>query len=285
MILALDLGGTSIKYGLVDKDGSISEQSSIVSNNNDYSVYINDLLNLVNKHKERIEGVAISSPGGILDDGTCVGLTGIPCIFEKNFRKEIEDQTGLKTTVANDASCTVLSELFDTPNMKNVIAVVLGTGIGGGSYINGELVTGFGGVTAEFGVNYQMKEDGSLERIALSTVQLSEKYNSKYNENITTKEIFERYLQGEENAKIEIKEFFRRIATLVLNIESSFHPEKIVFAGGITNEGSFMSELEEAYQYLQQWVEWDLGVEHKLSRFKSEANLPGAAAYWYKLNS
>lgn len=279
MILTIDIGGTSIKYGLVDSQGKITNQDKITTNNEDYSIFIKDILKVVDKFPDVI-GISISAPGGVLENGKTTGLTAVPCILNQNIKKDIEKVTNKSVSIANDANCSVMSELFDDPEIKNAVGIVLGSGIGGGMFLNGKLYTGHEGIGSEFGVNYQMKEDGTLERIAISTVDMVNEHNEKYHQNVDAKQIFNDFKEGDRDSIETVENFFKRLAVLVLNIESSVHPQKIIFAGGITEEDSFLVLFEEQYEKVQEWVEWDLRVEHKVSRFKGLANLPGAAAFW-----
>lgn len=281
MILAFDLGGTSIKYGLVDKNGTVFNENSIICDKNDYKKYINKIIELCKKHDD-IKGIAISAPGGILEDGTTVGLTAIPCIENQNIKRDIFNATNKITSIANDANCTIMSELFDDKNMKNGVSIVIGSGIGGGIFVNGELILGKEGISSEFGVCYQ-GIDNKMERMAFSTVQMENLFKNKTNQDISFEKIFEKFKKKEEIATNIVNDFFRRIAILVYNIESIIHPEKIVFAGGITNNSEFLKTFEKFYNDLQPYCEWNLRVEHKVSKFKSLANLPGAAAYWLKI--
>ncbi len=283
MILAIDLGGSSIKYGIVDSKGNITNEGSRVSNNNDYDEYIRDILEIANDNLD-VYGIALSVPGGVLNDGTTIGLTSIPCIENQNLKKDIEQAVNKIVSIANDASCTIMSELFDDPEMKNGVGVVIGSGVGGGIFMNGNLINGKDGVTAEFGVQYNLKSNGAIERLTLSTVHMVEKHNEKYGKNINARQIFNNYKQGEKHSTDTINDFFKRLAVLCLNIESSIHPDKIVFAGGITQEEQFFELFKKSYNELKKWVEWDLEVEHKVSRFKHLANLPGAAACWINEN-
>lgn len=282
MILALDLGGTSIKYGIVDREGRVTNESSIKSNKDDYSEYLGSIVELCKEFGD-VDGIAISAPGGVLPDGKTVGLTAIPCIEFQNMKVDLESATGKVISIANDASCTIMSELFETPDLINGVGIVVGSGIGGGIMVNGELVVGKDGIAGEFGVSYERTPEG-MKRIALSTVQMEEAFNIKHGTNINAKQIFNNFKQGDYKAIEAVNDFFKGLAIITYNVEGIIHPEVIVFAGGITEDPDFLELLEKAYDDLRPYCGWDLEVKHKVSKFKSFANLPGAAAYWIKQN-
>jgi glucokinase len=161
LYIGIDIGGTKIAAGLVDDTGKIINQkkSSTPARSSQREIVrllgqlIEKILNESRVRQEELAGIGIGVPG-IVDTETGkivitvnVGLSGA------NLSREIEKKFKVRTVTGNDVNLGLLGEqwLGAARNIKNVIGIFPGTGVGGGIISHGRLVTGEHGAAAEFG--------------------------------------------------------------------------------------------------------------------------------------
>ena len=161
--LAIDIGGTAVKLGIVDEEGRVlsrTEQSVCFDN------YETPILTTVLSAAEQflkeqavgpqgLAGIGVSATGQIDSrKGTVAGTCGsLPNYIGSPIKAELEAKFGLPTTVANDANCMTLGEVWvgGAKGYTDVIGVTLGTGVGGGILTGGRLLEGARGLGGELG--------------------------------------------------------------------------------------------------------------------------------------
>lgn len=168
MFISIDVGGTTIKYGVVDREGNILKQSTIKTEDNK-NIFVTNIVSIITSLKEefKIEGVGMCAPGIIKEDGFMIAAGSIKSLYGENIKKEIEEQTGVTVTIANDANAAAIAEQWvgNAINMRNYICLVLGTGVGGAIVINNQIYPGSNGMAGEFGwtmIN-NLPEEGDIE--------------------------------------------------------------------------------------------------------------------------
>lgn len=260
MFISIDIGGTSIKYGVVDRAGNILKQSTIKTIDKK-NIFITNIVTIVNSLKDEfeIEGVGICAPGIIKEDGFMVTAGAIKSLYGENIKKEIEEQTGYIVTIANDANAAAIAEKWigNATNMRNYVCLVLGTGVGGAVVINNQIYAGSNGMAGEFGwtmIN-ELPSEGDIEVATLNKksavvnglcVNYNRKnllVNPKAKESFDAKEVFELEKQGDMIAKEVLTDFFTNLAVGIINVMSSFDPDGILIGGGISNNKEFEERL------------------------------------------
>lgn len=168
-VLGIDIGGTSTKYGVVDSNGKICTQGSIITcvnaDPNDFIQRLSHALNPLFEEygKENFLGIGVGAPNGNFYTGTIElapnlkwrGIVPLVSLIEKEFN--------LSTTLTNDANAAALGEMIygHAKGMKNFIIITLGTGLGSGIVIDGNLVYGHTGFAGELG-HVTVVPDGRL---------------------------------------------------------------------------------------------------------------------------
>src|SRR5690625_616432 len=152
-ILAFDLGGTHIKYGLVTQDGNVINKGHAQTPKTLEALLTFIQNELQNQSPKEIKGIALSSPGSVADNGVIHGSSAIPYIHGPNLKQLIEQKTGLTVHIENDANCVALAEVWmgSAAEKKDVAVVVIGTGIGGSLVKNGIIHKGSHLHGGEFG--------------------------------------------------------------------------------------------------------------------------------------
>lgn len=262
MYVGFDIGGTTVKYGVLDEMGAILEKGAMETNY-DLSAFLIELLAIVEdaqQRYEKIDGIGISAPGIIQKDGYMLTAGAIRPFYGANIKVELEKSTGLPVSIENDANAAAIAERWigNAQGVDNYLCVVLGSGIGGGIVINGEIFRGAHGMAGEFGWSIIdcLPENGDIEEVSwnkrAATVggfcyqyNLAQKAtNEKATEVWDAREIFRRESIGEELAIRIVDQFLTDLSVGMLNLISCFDPEVILFGGGISSNQEFNTRFQ-----------------------------------------
>lgn len=172
MYVGFDIGGTTVKYGVLDEVGNILEKSAIPTNYQlaDFLVELDTIVKDAQKRYEKIEGIGISAPGIIQEDGYMLTAGAIRPFYGANIKIELERLTGLPVSIENDANAAAIAEhwIGNAQGLENYLCIVLGTGIGGGIVLNGEVFRGAHGMAGEFGWSIidHLPAEGDIEEVS-----------------------------------------------------------------------------------------------------------------------
>lgn len=307
--ISLDLGGTAIKYALVNEAFELSNYKSIPSLANEsaesvinqIAIAIEDCFGFAQKQDAEIVGIGIGTPG-IVDDkfrtvlggaDNIVGWKNVPLadILEKRFNVPV--------VVENDANMMALGELAAGAgrDCENVVFLTVGTGIGGALFINGKLFSGHQNRGGELGhiPLFVDGEDcscgsvGCLEQYA-STAALVRRFAEraketklKFDREINGELIVELFKQEDPIAVQSINEhcyFLGRGVAAFINI---FSPQKVLIGGGISEAGDFYIAkiAETAYKYAMPDCAANTLIER--ATLGNKAACIGAASLVFKL--
>lgn len=183
----VDIGGTTVKMGLFEENGTILDKWEITTDTSEEGKYIlpniaASIENKIEEHKiakEDIAGIGAGVPAPVTSEGVVNGSANLGWTY-KEVKKELEELTGLKAAIGNDANVAALGEMWKGGGAgeKNMIMVTLGTGVGGGVIIDGKMLVGENGAGGEIGhlcVNYEETDRcgcgnrGCLEQYASAT--------------------------------------------------------------------------------------------------------------------
>ena len=143
MYACIDIGGTSIKVAISDKNGNLVNKGYL-NVSEKFDVIIDEIVNWINEERKNynIHGIAISSPGAVNSKtGVIGGASALPCIHGPNWKEILHNETGLFVSIENDANCAALAEVFSgkAKEFKDILFVVCGTGIGGAIVKDGKI--------------------------------------------------------------------------------------------------------------------------------------------------
>lgn len=177
LAIGIDIGGTNSKFGFADRDGKIVVQSRIKTQNYpDYKEFIRTLkLEIEKLHPlDDVIGIGVGAPNANNYEGTIVDPPNLPWKGVSHFADEVQKVFGLKCVLTNDANAAALGEMVygKAKDMKDFVVLTVGTGLGSGIIINGELVYGKHGFAGELGhtlVNANGRYCGCGKRGCLET--------------------------------------------------------------------------------------------------------------------
>ena len=239
-ILAIDIGGTMIKYGLVSSDGKILSTNKIKTEAS------KGLNNILNKIDNIFKGYKENNPVGIAVSGTgqINGMIGkviggnpiIPNWIGANLVKILEEKYNLPAVLENDVNCVALGEKWigAGKDLSNFICLTIGTGIGGGIILNNQLFRGENFVAGEFG--HILIKKGEFEQFA-STTALIRLVKERTEKTLNGKEIFD--LEKKEIVEYQevISEWIENLTDGLSSIIYCFNPANIILGGGVIGQG------------------------------------------------
>ena len=239
-ILAIDIGGTMIKYGLVSSDGEILSTDKIETEaEKGLENILNKIDNIFKRYKENNPvGIAVSGTGqinGII--GKVIGGNPIiPNWIGTNLVKILEEKYNLPIVLENDVNCVALGEKWigAGKDLSNFICLTIGTGIGGGIILNNQLFRGENFVAGEFG--HILIKKGEFEQFA-STTALIRLVKERTEKTLNGKEIFD--LEKKEIVEYQevISEWIENLTDGLSSIIYCFNPANIILGGGVIGQG------------------------------------------------
>ena len=316
LVLAIDIGGTSMKGALVDRQGHLSSRFvvPVVPGEEQESA----LDRLIASAKEslqslsegdRVIGIGCGVPGGINT------FTGV-CDYASNLgwknlpvARILSDKLSLPCKIDNDANAAMLGEIQfgQEKAYRNAILLTLGTGIGGGIFVNGQLYVGNEGKGAEIGhmvivaggIPCPCGRKGCFETYASATALTREakKAIEAHPESLMAEEVrkgvkidaalpFECAKKGDEVAQQVVDQYIEYLGVGCLNLIDIFRPEVIVLSGGVSKQSENLRQPLE--RYLERFgygfgVDKAPKVDIKISRLGADIGIYGAAALGFAI--
>lgn len=254
-IAAFDIGGTSLKMGVIDEQGNILTSESADISHNSRDKILDEILAWLEKNPG-CAGIAVSTPGYIDAEAGYIAMGGTIRDFDQfHLSQWLTEKTSLPATVENDAHCALLAEqwLGKAKKLSDFLMLTIGTGLGGAAFCNGTLIRGGRNRAGEFGCLLTSRPTSSnIERHTMSQsctmTALRENYSQlieKSSDDVTGKDVFDAYDRKEEAAQQVVNKFYQDLAACLYNLFSVFDPQMIFIGGGITEREPFLEELAE----------------------------------------
>ena len=285
-ILVFDMGGSAVKYGVWSQDSLVSKGKFITPNTwEEMKAQLQQVRTSVN---EEIEGVGISAPGAVnAQERRIDGISAIPYIHGFDIYSELEAVFGVPVTIENDANCAGMAEFYQGAGkeFQQAAFVVIGTGVGGTLFQNGELVRGAHLYGGEFGL--MILDQGKTFSQLGTAVQMAWRYCDRIGVDratITGEEVFQRAEDGDAIAIEEVNKFYRYLAQGLFSIQFAFDPEVIIIGGGVSAKKGLLQEVDQRLKkMLADQALNDFVPLIKLCDYRNDANLVGAAANFQAL--
>ena len=268
-IYGIDIGGTTVKMGLFDEEGTMIDKWEIVTHKEDGGEQIlpDIAASIKEKNEEKniatedILGIGMGVPGPITEEGVVLKCANLGWgIF--SVADEVTRLTGVqKVKVGNDANVAALGEQWKGGGrgFNSIVMVTLGTGVGGGIIVDGHVVAGYNGAGGEIGhitVNQDEIEPcncgqyGCQEQYTSATgiVRMAKRKLAKTQDatklrdykDITAKDIFDVAKEGDEIALGLVDEVGEILGSTLSNIACVTNPEVIVIGGGVSKAGQIL---------------------------------------------
>lgn len=273
----VDIGGTTVKMGLFDRDGYVLDKWEIptVRENNgaailpDVAESIQDRMRKKGIGEEEIAGIGVGAPGAVDEEGTIVGGAVNLGWGVFNIPEVLKAYLDVPVKAANDANAAAFGEMWQGggKGFDNMVAVTLGTGVGGGIIVSGRILTGANGAGGEIGhIHIEDNETekcncgnrGCLEQYTSATgiVRLARRRLEKdknpsclREEELTAKAVFDAVKAGDAVAMEIAEQFGNYLGKGLATVAAVVNPEIFVIGGGVSKAGEILlSYIEPAFQ-------------------------------------
>lgn len=301
----IDVGGTTVKMGLFTTEGELLDKWEIPTRKEDGGSYIlNDVAASVeaklaekNIAKADVAGAGIGVPGPTLDTGyvsICVNLGW----KDKNPTNELSELLSIPVKAGNDANVAALGEMWKGggEGYLDVVLLTLGTGVGGGIIINGEIAPSHRGVGGELGhITVNPDEEatcncgnhGCLEQYASATgvVRIAKKLlaaskeesSLRTLETVTAKDVFDAAKAGDHLAVEAVEVLGKYLGLVVANVALTVDPDVFVIGGGVSKAGQVLIDVITKYYHKFAKIIGDNKAKVVLAKLGNDAGIYGAA--------
>jgi fructokinase len=294
--VGIDLGGTKIEAVMLDRTGAVRSRQRVATPRESYEATLQAIESLIER-VERESGlrgsIGLGIPGALSPTTGRVKNANSTALIGHPLDQELQQRLQRPVRIANDANCFALSEAIDgaAAGAATVFGVILGTGVGGGTVINRQVVVGANAIAGEWGHNplpwpnpsecsgpvcYCGKR-GCIETF-LSGPGLQMSYYQLTTQQITAQEIALRAQQGEQNANRIMAQYEERLARGLAGVINLLDPTVIVLGGGLSNIDRLYPQVKNL------WGEYVFSDEVRTELVKAEygdsSGVRGAAWLW-----
>ena len=314
LVVGIDIGGQTTKLGVVNIQGTVLAQTVIRTDTySEVGLYIAELADAINKiikeadAEGKIRGIGVGAPNGNFYKGTIENAVNIAWGRSTiEFAKLLsEAMNGIPVALTNDANAAAVGEMTygAARGMKNFIMITLGTGVGSGIVINGDVVYGHDGFAGELGHVTAVRNNGracncgktgcleayasatGVARTAREWLELTDEPSLLRNlDSIASKDVFDAAKEGDKLA-LKIFEFTgKMLGRSFADFIAFSAPEAIVLFGGLARAKEFLLEPMETAMNENVVSIWKNKVKIIFSQLKeSDAAILGASALGWEL--
>lgn len=308
-VLGIDIGGTNTVFGIVDARGVVVASSSIKTlKHSDFNAYLDELYTEVNRLLEandavdKVLGIGIGAPNANYYTGMIESCVNLPWPMPLPLAQMVSEKFGIPVAITNDANAAALGEMTygAARGLRDFIMITLGTGVGSGIVINGQLVYGHDGFAGELGHIIVKRNNGRLcacgrsgcletycsatgvARTAREYLELTDTPSPLRDipfEEITSKDVYDAAMAGDKLAN----DVFTFTGTVLGEALADFTvfsaPEAFVLFGGLAKAGELLLKpVREAMEKNMLSI-WKGKVKVILSELKeADAAVLGASA-------
>ena len=271
----VDIGGTTVKLGLFTTEGEIVDKWEIKTRTEnqgeavlpDIAAALNEKLEEKQIPKDEVEGIGVGVPAPVDSEGVVQNTANLGWGY-KEVKREMEELSGMKAEIGNDANVAALGEMWlgAGKGRKNIIMVTLGTGVGGGIIIDGKPLVGAHGAGGEIGhlcVNYEETDHcgcgntGCLEQYASATgivrvandilEESQEDSKMRHVEKLSAKNVLDFYKEGDALAVKTMEKVGDILGSTLAVFACVTDPEAIVIGGGVSKAGKPLTDCIQKY--------------------------------------
>ncbi|MGI8387542.1 ROK family glucokinase [Robertmurraya sp. P23] len=309
-LIGVDLGGTTVKLAILTLHGEVQQKWSIETDiqNDGKNIVpniiesINHRLDLYGLSSHDFLGIGMGSPGAVnYREGTVIGAYNLGWKTLQPVKELIEAGTGIPFFIDNDANVAALGEHWKGAGEggNNVVFITLGTGVGGGVILEGNLIHGAGAageighmIVEPNGYLCTCGNRGCLETVASATgvVRLVRELSGKYagqsklkwliddGQEVTAKTVFDQAKAGDKLALIVVDKFYLYLGYACGTIANIVNPNAIVIGGGVSAAGEFLLKGVEKQFLKNTFPQIRISTKIKLAKLGNDAGVIGAAS-------
>ncbi len=287
-ILGIDIGGTFIKYALIDEHYCIKDKWKVKAVKYETADELYDYICSNIKYIDEIDKIGVSAPG-LIDENSNVKSYAAPNVaimYGTNINNEINKRINKRVVSINDAKAAGLCEFMigNANGYKSSAFLIIGTGTGGCVCDESGVVYGKDGFAGEFhNMPFVNAKTGGLNKMGdyASITGLVNLYNDKVNRDEQLQygyEVCKKYLNGNKTAESSVEEWIRNIVAQLIGITVFYNPEVICIGGGISEEDWFINKVREQYKKtcINYFEAEFITTEIDRCKYTNDANILGA---------
>ncbi|MCF4097704.1 ROK family protein [Maritalea mediterranea] len=265
MPVCFDIGGTNIRSGWPDEVGIVQIAGQRATPGDSLADFLATMVDMVQQAPAAQQDFVAISIAGFADPQTgALTIANIPCLKGENLAGLLEARLNMPVVVVNDADCLALAETYAgaAKGAANVFAIVLGTGVGGGLVLNGELVVGVGGISGEWGHGpiVDPTAGGRVESLGyfqcgcgqkgcLDTVGgargIENVHNALHNAERNAEQILDAWRAGDEAAALSVEVSTEMVARALSAFVNMLGPESIPVGGGLAHAKDLIALIDQ----------------------------------------
>lgn len=284
--LVLDFGGTAVKYALMDVERNFLEKGSQKAPTDSMDLLLQTIDGLTERFRNRFNGVAISLAGQIDREKGYVYRGGAYRFLENiPLASVLSQRYHVPVTILNDANAATLAEaqLGNLRNISNGMAIIIGTGIGAGLILNGNIVPGSNFYAGELSGIVTDRHDKTMYGTFCATNgtrTLLREYGTAVGvppETLDGRRFFEK-VSADKNAYIVLNRFCENLALQIYNIQCLLDLQRIVLGGGISQQSALIAGVQDQLDMVfERYARFHVQKPQVLAcKFFNDANLFGA---------
>ena len=288
--LAFDIGGTNLKYALMDKTGHIIEKGSTPTNHENLDIFMASMYEIGDKYRGQFEGIAVCAPGKIDTKKQVIHFGGaLPFLDGLNLEETLGKRYQVPVGAENDGKAAALCEqwLGELHDVNTGAVMTLGPGVGGGILIDNRVLHGRDFQAGELswmiinsgvGTKNMDAYTGQLcSAVGMVRAINKEVQNNNLNDG---KAAFDAIQKEKVTAPKIFQEYCRNVAIMILNVQTVINGEKIVIGGGISAQPILIKEIRHQFKLLltnnKMLGDQVTPPEIVAAKYKNDTNLYGA---------
>jgi predicted NBD/HSP70 family sugar kinase len=298
--LAVDVGGTNIKYAAMDENAEILEKGEYATPMEDgLNGFLKVLHTIYANHGRDAKAVVMSAPGRIdADTGYFYTSGALKYIDKVNLKERVKEFISVPFAVENDAKAAALAELWkgSMQGIQNGIVMTLGTGIGGAVIIDGRLYRGstfaageFSGMPTDY--SHAPYDLGSMWAVENSVLHLVADYAQRTHQDpkkCNGRILFDAANKNDPDALAAIDNFCQHLAAGIMNLQFVLDVQKIAIGGGISKQPILIASLKkQIHAYYDTAAEQGMPAcipEITACTFGNDANMIGALYHYLHMH-
>lgn len=269
-VIGIDMGGTNTVFGIVDARGAVIASSSIkTAKHSNFDDYVDELYTEItklikeNNAEDKVHGIGIGAPNANYYTGEISDGVNLPWTSPIPLVQKIQDKFGIPVAATNDANAAAIGEMTYgvARGLKDFIMITLGTGVGSGIVINGQVVYGHDGFAGELGHVTMKRNNGRLcgcgrtgcleaycsatgvARTAREFLEIRNEDSLLRNldiESITSKDVYDAATAGDKLAKDVFEYTGNMLGEALADFTVFSSPEAFVLFGGLAKSGELL---------------------------------------------
>ncbi|MFD1392450.1 ROK family protein [Lacticaseibacillus jixianensis] len=282
--LCYDVGGTFVKYAVVQEDGTFVSKSKFPTRADNAEQFFGDLAKVAASAPADIAGIGVSFPGfvdphtGVAKRAGALGhLDGVNLIaaFQAQLKRP------LPIAIENDAKCAALAEMLNgnATDVKNFAVITLGTGVGCGIVLDGRVLHGGHFRAGEFGMSitdYGQRGYATLHDLAATSSLVKAYAQAK---GLPVAEASGEAIMAnlaDPTTETVVRQWAAHVAIAIFNLVATLDPERVLIGGGISKNPKILPYIKDALADIPFWTDYQTDVA--LCKHDNDAGLLGALA-------